>query len=267
MGGHAPSLAANALDNWPVQFRRPSVIRLFGHAWEWSGYLNYTKAIPAYQGDLSPQNKFTSYFTNVNGGRVYATGFNEEGYQVTPRGLEDITTGNTLTVDNLGSNDLALETPTAFNNLTLNGTTTINDTLVINATNAAFPDVLGATVDKAGVGEIASISELETTSLAATDGGLTAAGNKFVTVAGLKYWASYARRSAAKRQCAWIWQSPTATPTSAPWRLSATSWPTVRTPAAPPSTRSPTWSVRSTSSPKRISSLISTAPEFARPRM
>ena len=193
MGGHVPSLAANALDNWPVQFRRPSVIRLFGHAWEWSGYLNYTKAIPAYQGDLSPQNKFTSYFTNVNGGRVYATGFNEEGYQVTPRGLEDITTGNTLTVDNLGSNDLALETPTAFSNLTLSGTTTINDTLVINATNAAFPDVLGATVDKAGVGEIASISELETTSLAATDGGLTAAGNKFVTVAGLKYWASYAK--------------------------------------------------------------------------
>ena len=33
----APSGAANAWDNWPIEFRRPSNIRLFGHAWEWSG--------------------------------------------------------------------------------------------------------------------------------------------------------------------------------------------------------------------------------------
>jgi hypothetical protein len=193
MGGFVPSGAANALDNWPVEFRRPSIIRLFGHAWEWAGYLNYTKAIPSYQRDLSAQNKFTYYFTNVDGGRVYATGFNEEGYQVTPRGLEDISTGETLSVENLGSSDLTLDPPTELNNLTLNGTTTINDTLVVNATNVQFPSTLSATTTNIGLGEIASISEIEQTSQATTDSALNAAGSKFVTAAGLKYWATWAK--------------------------------------------------------------------------
>lgn len=193
MGGYVPSGAANALDNWAIEFRRPSVIRLFGHAWEWTGYLNYTKAIPSYQQQISPQNKFTYYFTNDNGGRVYATGFNEEGYQVTPRGLEDITTGEVLSVENLGSNDITLDTPTEFTNLTLNGTTTINDNLVINAQNVTFPNSLSATTTKAGVGEIASISEIQNTALVTSDGGLNASGSNFITAAGLKYWASWAK--------------------------------------------------------------------------
>ena len=54
-----------------MQFRRPSSIRLFGHAFEWAGYANYTKAIPRYQGDLTAANKFTYYATNEGGGRVY----------------------------------------------------------------------------------------------------------------------------------------------------------------------------------------------------
>jgi len=193
MGGFTPSGAANALANWPLEFRRPSVIRLFGHAWEWTGYLNYTKAIPAYQQALSAQNKFTYYFTNVNGGRVYATGFNEEGYQVTPRGLEDVTTGQTLSVESIGASDITIDTPTEFSGLTLNGTTTINDTLVVNATNVTFPDTLSATTANNGLGQIASISEIENTSQATTDSGLNSAGANFVTAAGLKYWASWAK--------------------------------------------------------------------------
>ena len=193
MGGYVPDGAANALANWPLEFRRPSIIRLFGHAWEWAGYLNYTKAIPAYQGDLSPQNKFTYYFTNENGGRVYATGFNEEGFQVTPRGLEDITTGSTLSVENLGASDITLDQPTELTDLTLNGTTTINDTLIVNATNVQFPSTLSATTTSIGLGEIASINEIEQTSQASTDSGLNAAGSKFITAAGLKYWASWAQ--------------------------------------------------------------------------
>ena len=74
--------------------------------------------------------------------------------------------------------------------LTLNGTTTINDTLVINAQNVTFPAGLSATTTKAGVGEIASISEIQNTALVTTDNGLNASGSNFVTVAGLKYWAS-----------------------------------------------------------------------------
>lgn len=160
MGGYVPSGAASALANWPIEFRRPSVIRLFGHAWEWAGFLNYTKAIPDYQGDLSAQNKFTYYFTNVDGGRVYATGFNEEGFQVSPRGLEDIVTGATLSVENLGSSDLTLATPTEFNNLTLNGVTDINGTLnLADVNNAVFSSVFNATQTNAGIVELASDSE------------------------------------------------------------------------------------------------------------
>lgn len=193
MGGFTPTGAANALDNWPIEFRRPSVVRLFGHAWEWAGFLNYTKAIPAYQGELSPQNKFTYYFTNVDGGRVYATGFNEEGFQVTPRGLEDIATGTTLSVENLGVSDITLDQPTELSNLTLNGTTTINDNLVISASNVSFTSGFSAATTRAGIGEIASISEIEQSSLVTTDTALNSAGANFVTAAGLKYWASWAK--------------------------------------------------------------------------
>jgi hypothetical protein len=193
MGGFTPTGAASALDNWPIEFRRPSVVRLFGHAWEWAGFLNYTKAIPAYQGELSPQNKFTYYFTNVDGGRVYATGFNEEGFQVTPRGLEDIATGTTLSVENLGASDITLDQPTELSNLTLGGTTTINDNLVINAANVSFTSGFSASTTRAGIGEIASISEIEQSSLVTTDTGLNGAGANFITAAGLKYWASWAK--------------------------------------------------------------------------
>ena len=64
------------------EFRRPSnVVRMFGQAYEWTGALNYTKALPQYQRDLSPANKFTYFFTNQLGGR-FISGFNEEGLQV-----------------------------------------------------------------------------------------------------------------------------------------------------------------------------------------
>jgi hypothetical protein len=188
MGGFVPAGAANARANWPVEFRRPSMIRLFGHAWEWSGFLNYTKAIPQYQGELSAQNKFSYYFTNVDGGRVYATGFNEEGYQISPRGIEDISTGNSLTVDNLGTSDITIDQPTELSNLQLNGTTTINDTLIINATNITLPSVLGATTTKAGLGEIASITELGDATQVVTDASLEGSGPRFITPEGLEYW-------------------------------------------------------------------------------
>jgi hypothetical protein len=197
MGGYVPSGAANALANWPVQFRRPSVIRLFGHAWEWAGYLNYTKAIPAYQGDLSSQNKFTSYFTNVNGGRVYATGFNEEGFQVSPRGLEDIVTGSTLTVENLGASDLTLAPITSLTGVTLNGTTTVPSGGTLNIGSGATVNIEGnlslpasarATTATQGIGEIASIGELSDATQVTSDTSLNTAGARFITPEGLEYW-------------------------------------------------------------------------------
>lgn len=200
MGGYTPSGAANALANWPIEFRRPSVIRLFGHAWEWAGYLNYTKAIPAYQGDLSPQNKFTSYFTNVNGGRVYATGFNEEGFQVTPRGLEDISTGTTLTVESLGASDLALAPVTELTGATLRGTTVVPSGATLSVESGATVNIQGnitlpasatASTAQAGVAEIASIAEIRGASYVSTDSQLNTSGARFVTPEGLEHWRSY----------------------------------------------------------------------------
>jgi hypothetical protein len=119
-GISAPSGAANSWANWAIEFRRPSNIRLFGHAWEWAGYLNYSKSLPEYQLELSPLNKFTYYFTNKNGGRVYGSGFNEEGFVVTPQGLQDLATGQEITVENLGDRDVPIdqvEFPSSFNSL------------------------------------------------------------------------------------------------------------------------------------------------------
>ena len=55
---------------------------MFGQAYEYAGFLNYTKARPEYQGQLSEQNKFTYFFTSADGGRVYGSGFNEEGFRL-----------------------------------------------------------------------------------------------------------------------------------------------------------------------------------------
>ena len=127
----SPSGAANSWNNWAIEFRRPSNIRLFGHAWEWSGFLNYTKALPEYQLELSPVNKFTYYFTNKNGGRVYGSGFNEEGFLVTPQGLQDLATGNEITFENLGDRDVPIDQidfPTSFQSLNV-GTLTVGTQL------------------------------------------------------------------------------------------------------------------------------------------
>lgn len=173
MGGYVPNGAANAIGNWPVQFRRPSFMQLLTHNWAWSGFLNYTKSLPQYQRQLSAQNRFTYYFTNANGGRVYPTGFNEEGYQITPRGIEDIATGQTLTVESLGANDMILREPeTVFDSLnatnlsagaitvsgvaTLNGNTSINGSLALS--NAART-TLAASTTTAGFVELATSGE------------------------------------------------------------------------------------------------------------
>ena len=71
-------------------------------AFEWTGALNYTKALPQYQRDLSASNKFTYFFTNQNGGRCYVSGFNEEGLQVTAAGVTDLQTGETIAAGDIG---------------------------------------------------------------------------------------------------------------------------------------------------------------------
>lgn len=130
MMGYVPNGAANTLSNWPVDFRRPSTIRMFGHSWEWAGFLNYTKALPPYQKDLSAQNQFTYYFTNHLGGKVYATGFNQEGYLITPAGLTDLSTGATIGITDIGNPFAGVDIPTYYPDLSV-------DNLVVN-TSASF---------------------------------------------------------------------------------------------------------------------------------
>ena len=116
----SPSGAANSWNNWAIQLRRPSNIRLFGHAFEWAGQLNYTKALPQYQRDLSASNKFSYFFTNSMGGRCYVSGFNEEGFGVSAAGLTDLQTGETLDPGGIGG-DRDPNAFVVFNNLKVTG--------------------------------------------------------------------------------------------------------------------------------------------------
>ena len=91
-----------------TNFHRPSNIRLYSHAFEWAGFANYSKAVPKYQLDLSATNKFTYYFTNEAGGRVYCSGFNEEGQAVTNAGLQDFESGSAISFDQVGNGELSV---------------------------------------------------------------------------------------------------------------------------------------------------------------
>jgi hypothetical protein len=184
--------AATALGNWAVEFRRPSVLRLYGHAWEWAGFLNYSKSIPAAQQDMSPQNKFTYYFTNDVGGRVVPQGSNEDGFNVSPRGLEDVETGATLSVDAIGSSTLDTFQQTDFpNGLTASQITV--DNLTIN-TSVVFPEVAAARTTALGPVRLADAAKLRSADIitGATDAQRNSSLNAepdVVTIKGLNYWA------------------------------------------------------------------------------
>ena len=92
--------------NKQINFHRPSNIRLYSHAFEWAGFQNYSKAVPKYQLLLSRTNKFTYYFTNEAGGRVYCSGFNEEGAGVTNAGIQDFETGASISFDAIGNAEI-----------------------------------------------------------------------------------------------------------------------------------------------------------------
>lgn len=72
--------AALRSNNFPVEFNRGSLIRAAGQTFEWVGYYNYSKAIPARQNSiLTPGNRASALSNEVFGGRVYAIGLTEEG--------------------------------------------------------------------------------------------------------------------------------------------------------------------------------------------
>lgn len=98
--------AAAAAANWAVEWRRPSTLWMGGHRWFTSGAGNYSKAVPKALQDMGILNRFTYLFTAQAGGRVIPQGSQEDGLLVSPRGLEDVATGVTQVVENLGSADI-----------------------------------------------------------------------------------------------------------------------------------------------------------------
>jgi len=182
--------AATGLGNWAVEFRRPSTIRLYNHQWEWAGFGNYSKAMPAVQGDMSEFNKFTYYFTNSGGGRVTPKGSNEDGFEVTPKGLEDIATGATISPESLGGQGIDEAQRTDFpNGIQVGGTASLQD-VTISGT-AEFSNQSQAKVARAGAVRLASIAQLtalgDNAPVASTDSALEAAPEA-VTIGGLNRW-------------------------------------------------------------------------------
>ena len=194
---------ATARNCWAAEFRRPSVLRLFGHAFEWAGTLNYSKAFPAVQQQLTPLNKFTYYFTNELGGRAYATGFNEEGFLVKPTGIEDISTGQSRSLTSLAvvDEDPVNAFPTGidvggtsfFNDVEINGVATFNFAGSVEALGPVFlagKDILESEAYP-GKGTTITPAEFDT---AINNGNQP----NVVTLEGLNYWRQYNALLSAK---------------------------------------------------------------------
>ena len=200
--------AATGRGYWAVEFRRPSVLRLYGHAWEWAGYLNYSKAVPAAQKDLGAQNKFTYYFTSAAGGRVVPQGSNEDGFNVSPRGLEDVETGATLTVESLGTSSVDDYQQTQFPALSVDELSVKN--INISGTISGLPDVGRAATDTLGPTYLASIDRLNSLAAASSDNQINA--NPYaVTAEGLNYWKTKNRLVSAPVGVQYIYVDPATT--------------------------------------------------------
>lgn len=199
--------AATGRGNYAIEFRRPSMLRLYGHAWEWTGYLNYSKAIPGAQQDLSPQNSFTYFFTHELGGRVVPQGSDENGFNVTPKGLEDIATGTTLSVENVGSSSIEINKATSFDNLTVEGELRVGNLIVDGTFEASIPDVETGRTDTLGRVELADISELTSGVIAGSDNEINNFP-KVVTARGLEKWKSHNKLISSREGTQYIYVDP-----------------------------------------------------------
>ena len=120
-----PSGKLTARGFWPLEFNRPSLIRAFGQAYEWAGQGNYSKAMPKYQVTvLTDQHKVDYFAVNYFGGRVYNTGFNEDGLIVQGDTINDLGTNTIVTTETAGLGALGGDpdfpvVPTSFDTLTV----------------------------------------------------------------------------------------------------------------------------------------------------
>ena len=111
-----------------VSLRRPSVIRASGHTWEWTGYLNYDTAFPTFQGDPLEQDfALGKIIVEEDGGRVYATGMNEEGSYYIGTTVFDLRSGEQFAIPLKADSEPGNVTNQVLNNVIINTTLLMQD--------------------------------------------------------------------------------------------------------------------------------------------
>lgn len=111
-----------------VGLRRPSVIRASGHTWEWTGYLNYDTAFPTFQGEPLEQDfALGKIIVENNGGKVYATGMNEEGSFYIGTTVFDLRTGEQFAIPLEADNEPGSVTNQVLNSVVIRSTLAFND--------------------------------------------------------------------------------------------------------------------------------------------
>jgi len=111
-----------------IGLRRPSVIRASGHTWEWTGDLNYDTAFPTFQGEPLEQDfALGKIIVENRGGKVYATGMNEEGSFYIGTTVFDLRTGEQFAIPLEADNEPGSVTNQIFNSVVIKSTFAMND--------------------------------------------------------------------------------------------------------------------------------------------
>lgn len=122
-------LRKNSTDNGVlINLRRPSVIRASNHTWEWTGYLNYDTSFPTFQGDpLEAEFALGKIIVEENGGRVYATGMNEEGSYYIGTTVFDLRSGEQFAIPLKADTEPGNVTNQVLNNVIVKNTLLMAD--------------------------------------------------------------------------------------------------------------------------------------------
>ena len=111
-----------------IGLRRPSIIRASGHTWEWTGYLNYDTAFPTFQGEPLEQDfALGKIIVEERGGKVYATGMNEEGSFYIGTTVFDLRTGEQFAIPLEADNEPGSVTNQIFNSVVVKSSLALND--------------------------------------------------------------------------------------------------------------------------------------------
>ena len=120
--------ADSSYEGFLVELRRPSTIRASNHTWEWTGYLNYDTSLPIYQGDpLDRDFALAKIITESGGGRVYATGMNEEGSYYIGTTVFDLRSGEQFAIPLSSDNADTAVTNQVFSNVIIQNNLIVQD--------------------------------------------------------------------------------------------------------------------------------------------